>query len=231
LQAFISLAGDLDIGRIVIPPHPGLFSALGLLAASVEQLYTRSVLTSLLQLDPARGNAILGEMQARAELDLAGEGFGKDRIEVARFADLRYRKQISELMLPLPEQPLDAASLAALAEAFHAEHERTYGYRIRDEQVELVAFKLRARGHRRNPVEVPWRELVDTRPVARSDRLVYFGAALGELRTPVIGRADLGERPTEGPLVVEEYDSTLVVPPGWSAQRTATGFIVLEVEQ
>jgi N-methylhydantoinase A len=225
------LAGDLDISRIVIPPHPGLFSALGLLAANVEQLYTRSALTDLLRLDPARGNAILADMTARAEVDLAGEGFGKERIEVARFADLRYRKQISELMLPLPEQPLDATALARLAEAFHVEHERTYGYAIRDERVELVAFKLRARGHRANPVEVPWRHLVDSRPIARSDRSVYFGAAIGHVDTPVIGRADLGDKLTAGPLIVEEYDSTVVVPPGWTAHRTDIGFMVLELEQ
>jgi N-methylhydantoinase A len=225
------LAGDLDISRIVVPPHPGLFSALGLLAASVEQLYTRSALTDLLRLDPARGNAILAEMTARAEVDLAGEGFGKERIDVARFTDLRYRKQISELMLPLPGQPLDAAGLARLVEAFHVEHERTYGYAIRDERVELVAFKLRARGHRANPVEVPWRHLVDTRPVARSDRSVYFGTAIGHARTPVIGRADLAEKPQAGPLIIEEYDSTVVVPPGWSAHRTAIGFMVLQLEQ
>jgi N-methylhydantoinase A len=225
------LAGDLDISRIVIPPHPGLFSALGLLAADVEQLYTRSVLTDLLRLDPAHGNTLLAEMQARAEADLVSEGFGKDRVETARFADLRYRKQISELMLPLPKRALDAAALAGLVEEFHTEHERTYGYAIRDGCVELVAFKLRARGHRRNPVEVPWRHLVSARPVARSDRSVYFGAAIGHLRTPVIGRADVDEKPQAGPFVIEEYDSTVVVPPGWSVRRTSIGFIILELEQ
>ena len=225
------LARDLDIARIVVPPHPGLFSALGLLAADVEQLYTRSALTELLRLDPARGNTILASMQARAQQDLAGEGFGNERVEMTRFVDLHYRKQISELMLPLPDRPLDEALLAELAEQFHAEHQRTYGYAIRDERVELVAFKLRARGHRVNPVEVPWRRLVDTRPIARSDRRVYFGAAIGHLRTPVIGRADLSENPQAGPLVIEEYDSTVVVPPGWNARRTDIGFMILEIEQ
>jgi N-methylhydantoinase A len=225
------LAGDLDISRIVVPPHPGLFSALGLLAAEVEQLYTRSVLIELPRFDPVRGNTILAEMKARAELDLAGEGFGKGRVEVARFADLRYRKQISELMLPLPSQALDAAALARLVEEFHAEHERTYGYAIRDERVELVAFKLRARGHRANPIEVPWGHLVDTRPIALSDRSVYFGAAIGHVGTPVIGRADIADKPQAGPLIIEEYDSTVVVPPGWTAHRTPIGFMVLELEQ
>ncbi len=225
------LARDLDIARIVIPPHPGLFSALGLLAAEVEQIYTRSALTDLLQLDAARGNLILGEMAARATVDLTGEGFGSERVDMARFADLRYRKQISELMLPLADGPLDAGALARLAEDFHREHERTYGYAIRDERVELVAFKLRARGNRANPVDVPWRSLADTRAVPRSDRSVYFGAGIGHARTPVIGRADLGGQAAAGPLVVEEYDSTVVVPPGWTARRTSLGFIVLELEQ
>ena len=213
----------------MVPPHPGLFSALGLLAAGVEQLYTRSVLTELERLDPTRGNRILAEMHARASADLAGEGFGAERIEVARFADLRYRRQISELMLPLPDHELTAEHVAGLVEDFHREHQRTYGYAIRDERVELVAFKLRARGRRPNAVEVPWRDLADTRPVPRSDRSVYFGAGLGHLRTPVVGRADLGEAPSAGPLVVEEYDSTVLVPPGWTAQRTPLGFLLLEL--
>jgi N-methylhydantoinase A len=60
---------------------------------------------------------------------------------------------------------------------------------------------------------------------------VYFGAAIGHVDTPVIGRADLGDKPTAGPLIVEEYDSTAVVPPGWTAHRTPIGFMVLELEQ
>ena len=225
------LARDLDIARIVIPPHPGLFSALGLLAASIEQLYTRSVLTDLLRIGERRADTILSEMAARAELDLAGEGFDRGRMELTRFADLRYRRQISELMLPLPDGPLGPAALARLAEDFHREHERTYGYAIRDERVELVAFKVRARGARSNGVDVPWRSLADARAVARADRSVYFGSGFGRVQTPVIGRAHLADRPAPGPLVVEEYDSTVVVPPGWNARRTSIGFILLEREQ
>jgi N-methylhydantoinase A len=224
------LARDLDIARVLVPPHPGLFSALGLLAAAVEQLHTRSMLTELLRLDPGRGDAVLAEMAARATADLAAEGFAADRMQLTRFADLRYRRQISELMLALPDGPLTPAALERLAQEFHAEHERTYGYAIRDERVELVAFKLRARGARPDAVDVPWRNLADARPVQRSDRSVYFGAAIGSVQTPVIGRAHLGEQPDPGPLVIEEYDSTVVVPPGWTARRTSLGFILLELE-
>jgi len=222
------LAQDLDIARIVVPPYPGLFSSLGLLAAPVEQLYTRSVLKEVGTLDPEHAEAILCEMEARARADLASEGFGAPSVELARFADVRYRKQISELMLPLPERTLAAADLAALGEAFQREHEQTYGYAIRDERVEVVAFKVRARGRRANGAAVPWNRLGAGRAVKRSDRAVYFGVARGRVSTPVIGRADLDTAPAAGPLIVEEYDSTVVVPPDWTARRTDLGFIALE---
>ena len=222
------LAADLDVGRVVVPPHPGLFSALGLLAAQVEQIHTRSVLTDVLRLPVEQARAIVDEMERRAGDELRAEGFAPERIELTRFADLRYRRQISELMLPLPPGPLDAGTLAALGQAFHDEHERTYGYAMPDERVEIVAFKLRARGHRTDAAEVPWRGLGDSRPVVRSSRVACFDAGVGPVPTPVVGRVDLQDAPRSGPLIIEEYDSTVVVPPGWTARRNTIGFIVLE---
>ena len=227
------LAQDLDIASVVVPPYPGLFSALGLLSASVEQLYTRSILTDIGRLDPGRADAILQEMEIRARADLASEGFGDGSLDLSRFADVRYRKQISELMLPLPDHALGAADLAELAEAFHCEHEHTYGYAMREERVELVALKVRARGNRGNGsahVDVPWDRLGLGRPVKRNDRSVYFGDKVSRVETPVIGRSDLSGAPTPGPFIIEEYDSTVVVPPKWAARRTDIGFIVLEYQ-
>src|SRR6185312_7922627 len=96
---------------------------------------------------------------------------------------------------------LGAGDLAALAEAFHREHEHTYGYAMREERVELVALKVRARGSRDNGagrggahVDVPWDRLGLGRPVQRADRSVYFKA--GRVSTPVIGRSDLGSGPS-----------------------------------
>jgi N-methylhydantoinase A len=225
------LAQDLDIARILVPPYPGLFSSLGLLAAPVEQIYTRSVLVEASKLDPQRAEAMLREMELRARADLAAEGFGAASLELARFVELHYRKQISELMLPLPDRALAAADLVALGEVFHREHEQTYGYAIRDERVEVVAFKVRARGRRANGVQVPWDRLASgpaTQAPQENKRAVWFGVARGWVSTPLIGRADLGTAPAAGPFVVEEYDSTVVVPPDWTARRMDFGFIVLE---
>jgi N-methylhydantoinase A len=220
------LAEALDIGRILIPPHPGLFSAIGLLAADVQQLYTRSLLRELGKADLGAAEAILREMAARAMHDLGDEGFGAGDIKLERFADLRYRKQISELLLPLPERALEPADRARLAEAFHREHEATYGYAMRDERIEIVALKLRARGTRESAP--PAWDRMSGGATPGGERIAHFGRDHGALATRVLGRDALGARALAGPLVIEEYDSTTVVPPGWSARRGAHGFVHLE---
>jgi N-methylhydantoinase A len=220
------LAEALDIGRILIPPHPGLFSAIGLLTADVQQLYTRSLLRELGRADLAAAEAILREMEARAVHDLDAEGFGAGEVKLERFADLRYRKQISELLLPLPERALAPADRERLAEAFHREHETTYGYAMRDERIEIVSLKLRARGTRESAP--PAWDRMGVRAIPSGERVAHFGRDRGALATRVLGRAAIGEQPVPGPLVIEEYDSTTVVPPGWTALRGVHGFVYLE---
>jgi N-methylhydantoinase A len=220
------LAEALDIGRILIPPHPGLFSAIGLLAADVQQLYTRSLLRELGKADLGAAETILCEMAARAVHDLGDEGFAAADVKLERFADLRYRKQISELMLPLPERALEPADRERLAEAFHREHEATYGYAMRDERIEIVSLKLRARGARETAP--PAWDRMGGGAIPGGERLAHFGRERGALATRVLGREALGDRPLAGPLVIEEYDSTTVVPPGWTARRGAHGFVHLE---
>jgi N-methylhydantoinase A len=220
------LAEALDIGRILIPPHPGLFSAIGLLAADVQQLYTRSLLRELGKADLVAAETILREMEARAVHDLGTEGFGARDVKLERFADLRYRKQISELLLPLPERALEPGDRERLAEAFHREHEATYGYAMRDERVEIVSLKLRARGVRAT-VAPAW-DRMGRGSAAAGERIAHFGREHGALTARVLGRAALDDRPLAGPLVIEEYDSTTVVPPGWTARAGAQGFVHLE---
>ena len=224
------LAEALGIGRILIPPHPGLFSAIGLLTADVQQLYTRSLLRELGKADLGAAETIFREMEARAVHDLGDEGFATADVKLERFADLRYRKQISELMLPLPERALEPADRAPLAEAFHHEHEATYGYAMRDERIEIVSLKLRARGARASAPPAWDRASAPTGggATAGGERLAHFGRERGALATRVLGREALGDRPLAGPLVIEEYDSTTVVPPGWTARRGAHGFVHLE---
>ena len=222
------LASELDIQRIVVPPWAGVFSAIGLLTSDVEQLYSRSLVARLSRLDVGVAENILQAMEERARREFAVEGFAGESLSLERFADLRYRQQISEIMLPLPDRPLVASDVDELAEALHREHAATFGYDTRDMEVEVVALKLRARGLRdRASASIDWSRAPMARHAGKV-RPVYFGPQHGILRTPVIGRGDVSDSPTKGPLIIQEYDSTTVVPPGWSAAQRAAGFVELE---
>jgi N-methylhydantoinase A len=102
--------------------------------------------------------------------------------------------------------------MADLIEAFGVEHERTYGHRATDAPVELVNLRVTARyeQERARPVT----PLSVRHSLERGSRRAYFGAIHGHLETPVVDRFDLDRHPQPGPVIVEEYDATTVVPPG-----------------
>ena len=104
--------------RIVVPPAPGLFSSFGLLYADVEHHYVRTWRKLVREADPAGLGDLLRRMEAGARAQLAGEGFPDDRVRLRRSADCRYQGQSFELTVPVADGPIDAGTLAALAEAF-----------------------------------------------------------------------------------------------------------------
>ena len=223
------MAAALGITRIVVPPSAGLFSSFGLLYADVEHHYSRTFRRLL-------RNSDLGEIQrawdglAQQALDqLAAEGFAGDRARLRRSAALHYHGQTFELTVPMIEGPLDANAVAHLEEAFGQEHERTYGHRAGPEEpVELVSIQVVGLGLRDGsgvPERVrPSRAEPDPQPPRRA----YFGPDTGWVETPVLRRSDLsGGR--AGPLIVEEYDATCVVPPGAKAELDAGGNILIEL--
>jgi N-methylhydantoinase A len=218
-----SMAAALGMKRIVVPPSAGLFSSFGLLYADVEHHYSRS-LRRLLR------NANLQEITgawdalARQALDqLAAEGFTRDKARIRRSAALHYHGQTYELTVALPDGPID---FAWLEEAFGREHEKTYGHRAgADEPVELVSIQVVGQGVREGS-SVPERVRPSRpEPTPPPPRRAYFGTWL---ETPVIRRSDLA-RPRSGPLIVEEYDATCVVPPGARAELDAGGNIVIDL--
>jgi N-methylhydantoinase A len=118
--------------------------------------------------------------------------------------------------------------VARLEEAFGREHEKTYGHRAGpDEPVELVTIQVVGQGIREG-AGVPDRVSPSrAEPAPSPPRRAYFGPERGWVQTPVIRRSDLGS-PRAGPVIVEEYDATCVVPPGWRAEVDAGGNILVE---
>jgi N-methylhydantoinase A len=224
-----TMARALEMRQVLIPPLPGLFSALGLLASPLEHHLARSLLVPLATADPAAVTAAYCRLEDEATAQLAAEGVPPDQMDVERAADLRYQGQSFELTVPVPAGPVTSASLAAVAEAFGAEHARTYGHRAGvDEPVELVSLRLVARARddrRRLPDRL--RHTPATPPV--TTRQVYFGRAHGWLTTPVLTRAQVPASATPGPLIVEEFDATAVVPPDATIRRETWDILRLEL--
>ncbi len=219
-----SLAEVLGVSEIRVPPHPGLFSALGLLLADYRHDYVRSVAAPLASVRPARIGELLRAMETTAQRELVGEGVDTEAIRFERHADLRYGYQVSEIPLPLPTVDSDIGR--RLHEAFTAAHLREFGYE-RDDSVELVNLRVRA------TAPAARFRFADLTGAAASDgagrdasRVAYFGKSHGRVETAVITRAGLSaERP--GPVIVEEPDTTVVVPPGWLVGRDAGNNLVL----
>jgi N-methylhydantoinase A len=223
------MATALGIRRIVVPPSAGLFSSFGMLYAGVEHHYSRTLRRLLRRTDLAEVQRAW-EALAKLALDqLAIEGFTGERSRLRRSAALHYHGQTYELTVPMKDGPIDASAVAYLEEAFGAEHERTYGHRAGPEEpVELVAIQVVGQGLREGE-SVPERVRSSRpEPQAPAPRRAYFGADIGWLETPVVRRSDLA-RSTSGPLIIEEYDATCVIPPGANAEVDASGNIVIEL--
>ena len=221
------MAAALGIGRVIVPPSAGLFSSFGLLYADVEHHYARTFRRLLRQADLAEIDLAWTTMAQQADGQLAAEGFTGAAARLKRSAELHYKGQSYELTVPVPDGPIDRRMVAHLEEAFGQEHERTYGHRAGpDEPVELVAIQLVGAGLREGS-GVP-RNVRPSRAEVKSQasRRAWFGDKHGWMDTPVVSRADLAEAKA-GPLIIDEYDTTCVVPPGARAERDSAGNIVI----
>jgi N-methylhydantoinase A len=209
------MAEMLDIKKVIIPPFPGVFSSFGLLYADVEHHFVKTYFKTFQELDIDALNVILEGFWGEGQSQLRDEGFADDSHEVVTQVDMKYVGQVSELTVYLPPGRVTPVNLKKLSDSFEEEHERTYGYRT-DDPFQLVNLRVIARGlskENRIPdqLEIP----LEANSVP-TERPVYFGPSHGFIDAPVKTRASLEGNSWSGPLIIEEYDSTTVVPPGWT---------------
>src|SRR5258706_9791597 len=131
--------------EVIVPPDPGVFSAVGLLLSDIEQERSRAFLRRLTGVEPAAIEAAYAELETAIRADLEADGYGAKDVVLARFADLRYAGQAHELLVPFAPTKSGAPDFAAMAEAFAAEHRRTYGHAAEAEAVECVALRIMGR--------------------------------------------------------------------------------------
>jgi N-methylhydantoinase A len=221
-----ALAESLGISRVLVPLFPGLFSALGLLLADYRHDYIRSIALALDKVDPQALIQQYEELETTARQELLQEGVAEGAIRFERQVDLKYGYQVSELTLPFPSQVTSTDLRKELARLFTEAHKQAFGY-DRDDAIELVNLRLRALASagRVRFTELMARESSEEQ-THQGSRQAYFGPAQGTLETPVCRRADLSKG-QEGPVIIEEPDTTVVVPPGWKIQRDESGNLAL----
>ncbi|UPA27173.1 hydantoinase/oxoprolinase family protein [Shinella oryzae] len=217
------LAAEAGIGRVVIPPAAGTFCALGAAAADLRRDFVRSVRRSVDDKTAALMLDVMKELEdeGSAWLDREGETSQTHRFE--RGADMRYAGQAYELRVKLDENCRDAASIA---EAFHLEHERIYGFRDTDTDVELGTVRLAVVGVTEN-ISQPEIAAGSGKPACKGERPIFRSGKW--VSAGVYDRSTLGAGDQiAGPAIIEQDDTTTVLLPGWSARADALGNLHLE---
>jgi N-methylhydantoinase A len=226
-----AVAREANIPRVVVPPHPGITSAVGLLMTDIRHPMVAPFIVPTARADLATAERIFAELRREAERKLLDDGVKPAAISFCRYADMRYHGQAYELTIPCEEplaDPADTAdgALRRLVARFHHAHERVYGHHADDEPTQFVNLRVEGVG------SVPrgaWREHIAPRHEQDRERSVYVSGA-GWQVTPVLDRSRLeAGRDYPGPLVVEQLDTTVWVPPGDVVRVEENGTLVVEV--
>jgi N-methylhydantoinase A len=223
-----AIAAELGITRVLIPPNPGAFSALGLLCTDIVHDYVRSRPALLAALAPAVANRLFGELEAQARADLLQEGLdGPAQIE--RSLDLRYSGQGYEVPVAIANGDVSEHDLADAAARFHSEHKVLHGHSALDQPVEVMSYRVRVR------VAVPKFDLTpcpdggqaaEPTAIKSAEIRLVDGSSLS---VPVYARGSL--RPGQavaGPAIVRQLDATTLLPPGWTALVDGHRNLILE---
>lgn len=222
----VAIAKELSIPAVIVPPNPGVTSALGCLLVDIQHDFSESYLVGAGDADPAAIEAAFERLEGEAIDRLAHEGVAASDVVLQRTIDMMYQGQWRSLAVSAP-RPI--TSVPALIEEFHRQHAREYNFRRDDAPVGLFRLNLKATG------VVPKAELAVHEPTGRmpepvSRRPVWFDAEAG-VDTPVYDRDDLpAGLELAGPAVVEQVDSTVLIPPGTTAQVDTYLNIIIRVK-
>ena len=225
----------LEVGTpwVVVPPYPGIAAAMGLLATDMVYEYVATTYQRLAKLDAPALQRRLEELEEQAVRQLEEDGVPADRIVIQRIADCRYLGQGYELRVDAPAGQVDDAWVEKVRSDFHDIHEREYSRRFEDSDIEIPNVRVRGIGLMpalRTPEIEPGDESPDA--ALRAEREAWFrvNGKLEAVSTRYYDRTALkaGNR-LKGPAILNQYDSTTVIPPGIEAYVDRFGNIVIEV--
>ncbi len=214
----VFLARLLGIPKVIVPPDPGIFSAVGMVLADVVKDYSLTVMLRGSETGYHQLEEMFRTLEERAISDMEAEGFPPEELLLERSLDIRYRGQSYELNVPFSED---------YEEDFHREHERQYRYR-HDREIEVVNLRLRATVPTPKPTFRKFKERSDSdssHALIGSVRTAFGGDFI---ETRLYSREKLlwGNR-LSGPAIVVEYSSTTVLPPGSEAEVDSFGNLLI----
>jgi N-methylhydantoinase A/oxoprolinase/acetone carboxylase beta subunit len=226
------VAAALDIGEVVVPPWPGNFSACGLLTSDARRDWTKTHIVPAAAERLGHVGEQLSEMESAAREWLAATAVPGSGPILLRSVAARHVGQDYELEVALPSGELSPESLEETLISFHDAHERRYGYALPDQSVEFVDLKVTA--IQRLPASLDQGDSLDSldteegrgheTPATPPARQVYLSEREGWVEVPVRDRGQLQAGDSiAGPAVVQQYDSTTYLPPGFRATADQHG--------
>ncbi|MCL6558689.1 MAG: hydantoinase/oxoprolinase family protein [Firmicutes bacterium] len=221
----VELARELGIPRVLIPGYPGVTSAWGMLSADVRRDY---LLTYIAELAPGvhvEINNRFDQMVRQGEEDLERGGFAREEMRFARHLDVRYKGQSYELTLPAPDEYFDQSGIENIIECFRDLHRQYYGYRRDNATVEVVALRLVAIG--KLPETKPQSGVKGQAKTVAGRRRIYLSGEY--LDVPAYTRGQMGTGwELEGPALISQDDSTILIWPGDRLHLDRWGNIIVE---
>ena len=216
----------LGLSEVVVPPDAGVASAYGLLLAPISFDFARTQVGRLDELEIGKVNTLYAEMEADGREVVREGGVGEAEIRVTRTADMRYVGQGHEIRVPIPADDLDASSIDAIQESFDNAYRHAFGRICDGVPVKTVHWRVTVSGPKPEPP--PVRVEAASPEADKGVRDVLFDGHDAPVRTPVYSRYAMSRGfSVQGPAIVEEAESTTVVPPGWQLLVHDCGALVL----
>ncbi|HWK63577.1 MAG TPA: hydantoinase/oxoprolinase family protein [Rhizobiaceae bacterium] len=212
------VAAMLDMKDVLIPPHPGITSAMGLLTADLEYHALRTAFAVKGALDLGRLQGLFDDMEAELGAIFARDRVPAEKVKMLRQADLRYVGQGYELKIDVPDGPLTDVALESVWSAFHDRHREEYGHAFEASPIEIVTVKVRGLGMVDKLARPPAYTTSSEPKQIGAGRCVFrVNDELKTYDTPHIERTSLPvDRRFNGPAILLQTDTTTVVPPGWT---------------
>ena len=216
------VARILGVRELIVPPASGAASALGFLVAPISFELVTSLPGVLDELNLGAVNALLADLEARGRALLAEAGVPAQDVTVTRRGEMRLLGQVHDITVPLPAEPLASATLDGVKAAFAREYQRLYTHVYTGTVIQAITWRVQCAGPAPSISVERQEEVAAGRAALKGRRPAYFGDLGGWMEVPIYDRYALAPGQTiAGPAIVEERESTTVIPPGDSLEVDA----------